>query len=95
MFNPKSPFYLRPRLDPELWRWCWNFFRSSNERNVRRYRQLLADMSLESRRLMIGMCEELDVDIVQRGLVMYCRTQKGLDDEAEALGLRGRLAAQP
>ena len=82
MFNPKSPFYLRPRPDLELWRWCWNFFRSSNERNVRKYRQLLADMSLESRRLMIGICAELDVDIVKRGLVMYCRTQKGLDDEA-------------
>ena len=82
MFNPKSPFSLRPRLDLELWRWCWNFFRSSNERNVRKYRQLLADMSLESRRLMIGICAELDVDIVKRGLVMYCRTRKGLDDEA-------------
>ena len=34
MLNPKSPFYLRPRLDLEMWRWCWDFFRSSNKRNV-------------------------------------------------------------
>jgi len=81
MLNPKSPFYLRPRLDLEMWRWCWDFFRSSNKRNVLKYRQLLADMSLQSRRLILEMGEELDVDIVQRGLVMYCQSRKGLEDE--------------
>ena len=25
MFNPRSPFYLRPRLYLGLWRWCWQF----------------------------------------------------------------------
>ena len=81
MLNPKSPFYLRPRLDLEMWRWCWDFFRSSNKRNVLKYRQLLADMSLQSRRLILEMGEELDVNIVQRGLVMYCQSRKGLEDE--------------
>jgi len=81
MLNPKSPFYLRPRLDLEMWRWCWDFFRSSNKRNVLKYRQLLSDMSLQSRRLILEMGEELDVDIVQRGLVMYCQSPKGLENE--------------
>ncbi|MFM1557632.1 MAG: FAD-dependent oxidoreductase, partial [Limisphaerales bacterium] len=34
MLNPKSPFYMRPRLDPALWSWCWKFFRHANARHV-------------------------------------------------------------
>src|SRR5258708_22441198 len=26
MANPKSPFYIRPRLDLDLVGWCWRFF---------------------------------------------------------------------
>ena len=82
MLNPRSPFYLRPRLDLELWRWCWQFFRCSNKANVIKQRQLLADLSLNSRDLIISMGEELEVEIVKRGLVMYCRTHEGLEDES-------------
>ncbi|HBE95962.1 MAG TPA: hypothetical protein DDW68_02170, partial [Verrucomicrobiales bacterium] len=31
MLNPKSPFFLRPRLDPALARWIWLFMRHSNQ----------------------------------------------------------------
>ena len=30
MFNPESPFYIRPRLDPELIAWLWQFRRFCN-----------------------------------------------------------------
>ena len=94
MFNPRSPFYLRPRLDLGLWRWCWQFFRCSNKANVEKYRQLLADMSLYSRELILEMGQELGVDIVQRGLVMYCRTEAGLADESEVAEMAGKVGVE-
>ncbi len=29
MFNPESPFTVKPRLDKELWQWGWQFYRSA------------------------------------------------------------------
>ena len=26
LLNAKSPFYIRPRFDPQLWLWLWNFY---------------------------------------------------------------------
>ena len=66
MLNPKSPFYLRPRLDPALWSWCWQFFRHANARHVEDTKQLLADFSLESRRLFLEWAEELQFDLTTR-----------------------------
>ncbi|MEI6605859.1 MAG: FAD-dependent oxidoreductase [Verrucomicrobiota bacterium] len=82
MFNPESPFYVRPRLDPALMRWGWLFYRHSTERHVAASRELLRDLNLESRRLFIELAEEEDFGLVKRGLLMLCKTQKGLDEEA-------------
>ena len=34
MFNPQSPFYVKPRLSPALMRWGWLFYRHANSRHV-------------------------------------------------------------
>ncbi|MEO8613816.1 MAG: FAD-dependent oxidoreductase [Luteolibacter sp.] len=62
MFNPESPFYVRPRLNLDLMRW---------------------DLNLESRRLFAELSDEGDYGLVKRGLLMLCKTAKGLDEEAE------------
>ncbi|MEO5917565.1 MAG: FAD-dependent oxidoreductase [Luteolibacter sp.] len=82
MFNPESPFYVRPRLSPDLMRWGWLFYRHSTERHVATSRELLRDLSLESRRLFAELSDEEDFGLAQRGLLMLCKTQKGLDEEA-------------
>ena len=82
MFNPESPFYVRPRLDPALARWGWLFYRHSTPRHVDATRGLLRDLNLESRRLFAEMAEEEDFGLVKRGLLMLCKTAKGLDEEA-------------
>lgn len=87
MLNPKSPFYLRPRMDPALWSWCWQFFRHANAKHVNDTKQLLADFSLESRRLFLDLSEELKFDLATRGLMMLCRTEAGLEDEAKVAAL--------
>lgn len=83
MFNPKSPFSFRPSLNPSLWLWCYRFWRHANPTHVRNSRELLRDLSLESRRLFLDLEEQLRFGLVTRGLVMLCRTEEGLEEESE------------
>jgi D-amino-acid dehydrogenase len=82
MFNPESPFYVRPRAHLDLMRWGWLFYRHSTERHVAVSRELLRDLSLESRRLFAELSDEDDFGLVKRGLLMLCKTTKGLDEES-------------
>jgi D-amino-acid dehydrogenase len=64
-------------------RWGWLFYRHSTLHHVAKSRELLRDLNLESRRLFAELSEEEDFGLVQRGLLMLCKTQKGLDEEAQ------------
>ena len=88
MLNPESPFFIRPRLDFGLMRWGWLFYRHSTERHVAASRELLRDLNLESRRLFGELAAEEDFGLVQRGLLMLCKTAKGL--RRRSRGGRGR-----
>ena len=81
MFNPESPFYVRPRVNLDLMRWGWLFYRHSTMRHVAASRDLLRDLNLESRRLFAELSEDEDFGLVKRGLLMLCKTQRGLDEE--------------
>ncbi len=98
MFDAKSPFYIRPRLSWDLIRWGLRFMRAANAEHVARSAPLLRDLSLASRALYEQLAAETknDFGLVQRGLLMLCRTQHALDDEA-AVAIRARelgLAAE-
>lgn len=82
MFNSESPFYIRPRLDPALARWAWLFYRNSTRDHVERTKNLLRDLNLESRRLFAELAEDEDFGLAKRGMLMLCKTAKGLDEEA-------------
>ncbi len=82
MFNPESPFYVRPRVNLDLMRWGWLFYRHSTERHVAASRELLRDLNLESRRLFAELADEEDFGLAKRGLLMLCKTPRGLDEEA-------------
>lgn len=83
MLDPKSPFFLRPRLDFDLARWVWLFFRHANAGHVQRHEQLLRDLGLESRRLHVELAKERGFHLEERGLLMLCQSEKGLEEEAE------------
>jgi glycine/D-amino acid oxidase-like deaminating enzyme len=51
MLNPESPFYIKPRLDRELFDWALKFWRAANAEHVRRSAPLLRDLSFASRAL--------------------------------------------
>ena len=82
MFNPESPFYVRPRMDLGLARWGWLFYRNSTPGHVEQTRELLRDLNLESRRLFAELAEDGDFGLEKRGMLMLCKTAKGLDEEA-------------
>lgn len=83
MLNPQSPFFVRPRFDPALARWAWLFYRHATAGHVAAVRELLRDLNLESRRLYVELAAEEDFGLVRRGLLMLCKTAKGLHEEAE------------
>lgn len=83
MLNRRSPFAIRPRPDRDLARWCWQFFRHANSRHVADTRELLRDLSLESRALFDELADELGFDLVGRGLLMLCRSEAALAEERE------------
>jgi D-amino-acid dehydrogenase len=95
MWNPESPFYIKPRLDWELMDWAWKFWRASTSAHVRRSAPLLRDLSMASR----ACFEELSelsgntFDLVKKGLLMLCQSQETLEHEgttaeqARALGI--------
>ena len=49
MWNPESPFYIKPRLNWELLSWAWKFMRAANAGHVARSAPLLRDLSFASR----------------------------------------------
>jgi len=84
MWNPESPFYVRPRLRADLFDWGIKFWRASNAARVQQAAPLLSHLHRASRRCF----EELDahspgdIGLVQRGLLMLCQTEHGLVEEA-------------
>ena len=94
MLDPKSPFFLRPRADMELARWVWTFFRHANAGHVKRSEKLLRDLGLASRRLHIDLAEKEGFPLAQRGLLMLCQSEKGLQEEAEVAEEAKRLGLE-
>src|SRR5690606_3289558 len=99
MFNPSSPFYMKPRLDPDFLRWAWYFKKSSTKAKVERAMPLIRDINLMSRELYNEMKASGDLgdfQIGDKGLLMVYKTEKSRDHElvvmerAVAMGLEAR-----
>ena len=99
MLHPESPFYVRPRLDPDLIRWGLLFQRSATKAHVERAAPALTALHLASRG-----CYEAFADLfggafrlTRRGLLMLCKEEKTLHEEGElvpkaiALGMPAQL----
>ena len=99
MFNPESPFYIRPRPDAELAAWCWRFFRASRRDRCELAMPLLRDLLVESRALFNQLAseDEIGFELHERGLLMLCKKPQTLDHEAavaekaNALGVEAQV----
>jgi len=86
MWDPQSPFYIRPRPSADLISWAWKFYRAANAAHVERSAPLLRDLNLASRRCFEDLAEQLGADfgLVKKGLLMLCKSNHTLEEEARA-----------
>lgn len=80
MRNPESPFYIKPRLNLDLIIWGLEFWKAATKNRVDAAAPILRDLNLLSRQCF----EEIDLDfgLVKKGLLMLCKKQQTLDEEA-------------
>ncbi|HEU5395856.1 MAG TPA: FAD-dependent oxidoreductase, partial [Verrucomicrobiae bacterium] len=85
MWNPASPFYIRPRLDADLIGWGLKFWRAANAEHVRRASPLLRDLGLASRACYeeLAALPGVDFGLVKKGLFMLCQDPAALEEEAK------------
>jgi len=95
MWNPESPFYIKPRLDLDLLRWGLRFVRAATRAHVERCAPLLRDLHLASRQAYQQLAAQgEDIGLVSKGLLMLCRESHTLDEEA-AMAARARALGVP
>lgn len=86
MFNSSSPFYMKPRWDPEFFKWAWYFHRSSTKDNVKKAIPVIKDINVLSRDLFEAFRisgEFGDFQLENKGLLMLYQTRKFGDHELE------------
>jgi D-amino-acid dehydrogenase len=91
MRNPESPFYLKPRLDLDLLRWGWKFYRAADRKEVERAAPLLLQLNLASRDIYSELAKEWDFGLSTRGMLMLCATEHGVEEERRTAEYARRL----
>lgn len=92
MRDSRSPFYVRPRVDADLIGWGVRFARAATARRVATAAPVLRDLNLASRAAFEELSETFaDFGLTREGLLMLCRTQHALDEEARTAEMARRL----
>jgi D-amino-acid dehydrogenase len=86
MWNPESPFWVKPRLSWDLLTWGWFFNLAATRSQVERMSPLLRDLHLESRAWFEQFAETSGRDFGFRkcGILMMCRTKRVFAEEGHA-----------
>jgi D-amino-acid dehydrogenase len=81
MFNPESPFYIKPRLCREFLSWLWKFRGACNEANVRNGLPVLSALSSASLDLFdeLAAMEGVQFNFEKKGVVDIFNTRKGFE----------------
>jgi D-amino-acid dehydrogenase len=85
MLSSTSPFYIKPRLNADLIRWCYTFWRRANQKTVERNAPHLNNILQLSRTLMNEMNQVLgnSFDMEEKGCFMLYKTDKTAAHEME------------
>ena len=95
MFSSKSPFYVKPTLNPKLISWGLQFIKHANEAQVNKVAPHLRDLHLLSKLLYkeLAANPELNFGFEDKGILMLYKTEKAGNEEihvakiAQQLGL--------
>jgi D-amino-acid dehydrogenase len=96
MLDPVSPFYIKPRLDPDLLSWVWKFRAHSNERHVRASMIILRDLADLSLKLFeeISRRDGFQFGLEKRGIVMLFNSEKGRRGNLEEVELANEIRVE-
>lgn len=83
MFNSKSPFYVKPALDRELFGWGLKFLKSATQKHVNHSARALRDISVMSKKLFweFEKDSKIDFGLEDKGILMLFKTAKFLEEE--------------
>lgn len=94
MFDARSPFRIKFRWSPDLWRWAWLFARASSAEHVLRCRQPLHELFASSLALYRDLAAQWAIPLKNTGILMVYNTAAGqaeehhVAEEALRLGLK-------
>ena len=96
MFDSKSPFFIRPRLNVDLARWLWKFYRSCNKAHVEKSMHFLLEYNTFSRNLYESFSEDSSFDFCfeKKGLLMLYKSVKQQKEELEHAEKASQLGIQ-
>jgi len=85
MFNSKSPFYVRPSLNPRLVNWGLKFLKHANRSHVEQHATAIRDLNLYSSRLYDELAQEegFDFELKQNGILMMYKSKEMQHEEIE------------
>ena len=95
MLNSRSPFYVKPSLNPELISWGLKFVKSATQQNIEKAALPLRDINLLSKQLYEELSTQAGFDFAleNKGILMYYKTEQvgeeevHLAEKARSLGL--------
>ncbi len=92
MFNSTSPFYVKPRLNGDLIKWGYHFYKNSTKEHVAKAAPALKEISLLSKTMYQQLSKELPFDFGyhERGLLMLYQTKETEHEEAETAALANK-----
>lgn len=96
MFNPESPFYIKPHFDLEFIEWMIRFAFASRHGPMMRAIPVLRDMLLASRIIYDELAAHagFDFNYEQKGTLMVYLTPRGLEDGVEEAQLVGQFGVE-
>jgi D-amino-acid dehydrogenase len=91
MFSSKSPFYVKPSLNPELISWGIKFLKNANDKHVAYSAKPLIELSMLSKSLYKKLAQEpgFNFELTENGILMFYKTGKAGEEEAH-LAEQGR-----
>jgi D-amino-acid dehydrogenase len=91
MFNKRSPFYVKPSLNPELISWGLKFIKSATKEKAEAAAESLLHLNLLSKELYKQLAQESGFDFAfeEKGIIMYYKTEK-VGEEEMHLGEKAR-----
>jgi len=96
MFNSTSPFYVKPRLNNDLIKWGYHFYKSATAEHVNKSAVALKEISLLSKAMYQQLSREFPYDFgyQERGLLMLYQTKETEHEEADTARLANKYGIE-